>query len=165
MTLSVEKRIELFQRVLTSIPSLSPFLIPSIARYFVQLGRIVDAEKMLLERLKYAEQSTATINALSDLYIEYAMIKSSGRLFQGLQSKYPESKGLSVDLLQIFILTDRYDLALKYTNTLISANYMNGKLEFLRMVLLMTLGRRDTVQSMMGSEEPRWLEVSKQWDI
>ncbi len=134
-----------------------------VALHYRSLGKIVEAEKFLLQNLKKAPHDLGIMNGLWDLYINSSMPKVAIRLLEMALKKYGRSMTILPDMAQSALMLRDFNKALEILNELQGHGYKADQMTDFMTRIYFALGREYEAEQLMSERKGSFKKISRQW--
>jgi Flp pilus assembly protein TadD len=148
---------------LMEIDQVAQLCAQSLALRLRKLGKVKEAETVLLNVLKRAPRELGTMMALADLYLHTAMPKLAHRLLLGARTSYAQSLAMVPDLVQAEIMTGQLGDAINSLNLLLRAGATDDDtIDFLGR-LLFAEGRETEAERVLNNNKTAFKKIQTAW--
>jgi tetratricopeptide (TPR) repeat protein len=135
----------------------------SLALQLRRLGKIKEAESLLLGALKKAPRELGTMMALADLYLNAAMPKLAHRLLLGARTAFSTSVAMMPDLVQSALLMGHIEDAIHSLYILQKANFMEAETTAFLTRLLYAEGREAEAEKILNNNKTALKRIITGW--
>ncbi len=140
-----------------------PFAAQALAVHLRRLGKVKEAEAILLATLKKAPRDLGTMTALADLYMHAAMPKLSHRLLAGARQAYNQSHVMMPDLVQSALLMGDVDDAIGNLYIMLRGGYMEEEVAGFLARLLFAEGREAEAERVLNTNRGLLKKIQSAW--
>lgn len=140
-----------------------PFAAQALALHLRRLGRIKQAETVLLAALKRSPRELGTIMALAHLYMHAAMPKMAHRLLLSARSSFGQSHAVIPDLVQAAIMLGAIDDAIQSMNLLIKSGQADDETLLHLTRLLLAEGRDLEAERLLVNHRAIFKKIQAAW--
>lgn len=137
---------------------------PAVAAHLRRLGRLKDAETILLNAITKAPKDTGIIVSLADLYLHSAMPKIAYRLLSAVQSTLINSFTLYPDLVQATLFNGKIDEGINLMFGLQRSGLSNEQVTSQLIRLLFAQGRVEDAEKLLLNNKKAFKSISESWD-
>lgn len=135
----------------------------AFALHLRRLGRMKEAEGVLLKALKAAPRELGNIIALSDLYLNAAMPKLAYRLLNGAKQAFAQSLAVYPDLVQAALLLGHIDDAIGSLYQMHKGGFMEEETASFLARLLFAEGREAEAEKILNSNKTAFKRIQSGW--
>jgi len=128
------------------------------------MGKIKEAETLLLNCLKRSPRDLGALMALGDLYIHTAMPKLAHRVFAGARNAYPGSMIPVADLMQAALMMGQIQDAIGYLYTMFKAAHQMDKVPQYLARLLYSEGREGEAEKVVNHNRAAFSRIQAAWN-
>lgn len=145
------------------VKELKYLLSPLIALFLMKLNRPKEAEMILLEQIKTAPKSLASVVILGSLYLEFSMPHVAKRLFTSAQNQFDFSRCLLPDLVHADFLLSNYEEAIFSLKQMIDRSYLLDTAQNMIARLYCSLGQSLEAEDIMKHKKGLLQKIEKSW--
>ncbi len=138
---------------------------PALALHLRRLGKIKQAESVLLATLKKSPRELGTMTALADLYMHAAMPKLAHRLLTGARTTYSQSMAMLPDMVQAALLMGHIDDAIACLYIMQKAGFMEQETNEQLSRLLFAEGREGEAERVLSNNKNALKKLQTGWAI
>jgi predicted Zn-dependent protease len=136
----------------------------SLAIHLRNMGKLKEAETVMLTCLKRAPRDLGALVGLGDLYMHAAMPKLAHRLFAGARNAYSGSTIPYTDLAQVALMMGEVDEAIGHLYTLLKSGMIPDKVPGWLARLLYAEGRDEEAEKILNSNRAIWSRMQIAWN-
>jgi hypothetical protein len=144
-------------------PEMRPLASQALALHLRRLGKIKEAETLLLGAMKRAPRELSTMLALADLYLSAAMPKLAHRLLLGARTAFGQSVTMIPDLIQAALLMGNIEDAIHSLYVLQRAGYMEDETVSFLTRLLFAEGREQEAEKILNNNRAAFKKLQAGW--
>ena len=134
----------------------------SLAHTFRSLGKLKQAETILLGALKRAPRDLGLMIAIGDFYMHASMPKLAYRFFAGARNSFPQSMAVIPDLIQTNILMGNLDDAITHLYSMYKQGYVHPVQDYLARTLFAE-GRDEEAERVMHNNKSVFARLQASW--
>lgn len=144
-------------------PDLIHLTTQALALHLRSMGKIKEAEALLINTLKSASKDLGTIIALADLYMHVAMPALAHRLLLGATNAYGQTVAVYPDLMQAALMKGSADLAISYLELLHRKGYMPDMTSTFLARLLFSEGQYAEAERVLNNNRATFNKMRSGW--
>ena len=130
-----------------------------------KVGRLQDAELLLLEQLKKTPRSLGLIVGLSDFYLNNAMPHLAHRLYLSAHRSAGGSYCLMPDIIQADFMLGNLPQALAHLEEMERHQYMTDQVAPMIARIYMSQGRQEDAKTLLKKRKGVYRKILKNWDL
>jgi hypothetical protein len=135
----------------------------TLSLHLRRLGKIKEAETVLLGSLKRAPRELGTMLLLADLYLHAAKPRLAYRLLTGARNVYPNSMAVLIDSAQAAMLTGQAAEAIEHLFALVRRGYMEAEAGSHLSRLLFAEGREVDTEKILNNNKTSLKKLQDGW--
>jgi Flp pilus assembly protein TadD len=135
-----------------------------LALHLRRLGKIKEAETLLLNSLKRAPRELGTMMTLADLYLHAAMPRLAQRLLATARNTFNPSMCMLPDLVQASLLLGQVDKAVEHLYTMQRAGFREDETTAFLARLLIAEGRESEAEKVLNNNKAALKRIQSGWD-
>ena len=139
------------------------FAAQALSLHLRRLGKVKQAESILLATLKTAPRELGTMFALADLYLRTAMPKLAHRLLIGSRATYNQSLSMLPDLVQAALQLGDVDDAIVNLYQMQRAGFMEDQVSQFLARLLLSEGREIEAERVLAANRVALKRLQTAW--
>jgi predicted Zn-dependent protease len=136
----------------------------ALAIHLRNMGKLKEAETVMLACLKRAPRDLGALVGLGDLYMHAAMPKLAHRIFAGARNAYSGSTIPFADLAQVALMMGDVDEAINHLYTLLKSGMIPDKVPGWLARLLYAEGRDEEAERILSSNRSTWTKMQSAWN-
>jgi len=149
----------------TPTPIAGPLAAQALAILLRQIGKLKEAEGLLLASLKNDPTNLTVISGLVDLYLTSAMPHLAHKLLSATTARIKPSLILHPDLIQATLLKGDMQEAIALMHVLLNANYKTHETTTFLAKLLYSIGREKEAAGLLARDRAVLAKFQKSWQI
>lgn len=134
----------------------------SLAHTFRSLGKLKQAETILLGGLKRSPRDLGLMVAIGDFYMHAGLPKMAHRFFAGARNAFPQSMAAIPDLIQANILLGNLDDAIIHLYSMYKQGYIHPIQDYLARVLFAE-GRDEEAERVLHNNKSIFARLQASW--
>lgn len=134
----------------------------SLAHSFRAMGKMKQAETILLGSLKKTPRDLGLMIAIGDFYLHAGMPKMAYRFFAGARNAFPQSMAAIPDLIQTNVLMGNLDDAITHLYSMYKQGYIHPVQDFLARSLFAE-GRDEEAEKVLHSNKSVFARLQASW--
>lgn len=148
---------------LLQYPDTACLIARAIALNLHQMGKIKEAEAILLDYMRKNSQDVGLLTTLAHVYLISAMPLLANKIFAKIHSKFNESTIAIPDLIQTHLVLDEFEKTTDLFRILCKKNYMNS--QTLRQLgrILHASGRLKDASYALANQEGIYRQIEIKW--
>lgn len=150
---------------LVTAPLAGPLASQALAILLRQIGKLKEAEALLLALLKKDPTNLTVISGLVDLYLNSAMPHLAYKLLTVTTERIKPSLILHPDLIQACLLKGDVQEAIALMHLLLNANYKTSETLVFLAKLMFAIGREKEAAGLLARDRGSLLKLQKTWQI
>ena len=150
---------------LIAAPMAGPLAAQALAILLRQIGKLKDAEGLLLSWLKKDPTNLTVISGMVDLYLTAAMPHLAHRLLTATTARIKPSLILHPDLIQATLLKGDIQEAISLMHILLNANYKTNETTTFLAKLLFAIGREKEAALLLARDRVFLTKFQKSWQV
>ena len=162
LTASLGDRNTIFQSLL-HYPETVCLVTRAIALNLHQMGKVKEAEAILLEQMKKNSHDVGLLTTLGQVYLMSAMPQIANKIFAKIHSKFNESTIAIPDLIQSYIIMDEFEKTTELIGILCKKGYMSNHAYRLLGRILYASGRRKEASYILAKQENVYRQIETKW--
>lgn len=148
---------------LTELEQTQHFAAIAIASHLRRMGKIKQAESILLAMLKKSPRELGTMTALADLYMHAAMPKVAHRLLSSARATYSQSMSMMPDMVQASLLMGNMSDAIACLYIMHKAAFMEPETSDFLARLLFAEGRESEAEHVLSTNKNALKRIQAGW--
>ncbi|MFK7825301.1 MAG: tetratricopeptide repeat protein [Oligoflexales bacterium] len=148
---------------LINVESTAPIVSPIIATLLMQAGKLQEAERILLEKIKTNPKNLRSVLTLGNLYLQHSMPHVAKRLFLNTHKQFEGSCCLLPDIVQAEIMLCNLESALEVLEQMANRKYMLDKVQPFMARVAFALGRKQDAEDFMGEKKGIFHKIERSW--
>ena len=145
------------------VESTAPVVNPIIATLLMQAGKLQEAEKILLEKIKANPKNLRSVVTLGNLYLQYSMPHVAKKLFLNTHKQFEGSCCLLPDIVQAEIMLCNLESALEILQQMANRKYMLDKVQPFMARIALALGRKHDAEDYMKEKKGIFHKIERSW--
>ncbi|MEI8025524.1 MAG: hypothetical protein WCI18_04165 [Pseudomonadota bacterium] len=162
LSASLADRNDMLQSLL-KYPDTACLVARAIALNLHQMGKIKEAEAILLEYMRKNSHDVGLLTTLGHVYLMSAMPLIANKIFSKIHSKFNESTIAIPDLIQTHLILDEFEKTTELFRVLCKKNYMTSQTYRQLGRLLYASGRHKDASYALASQEGIYRQIEMKW--
>jgi hypothetical protein len=142
-----------------------PLASQALAILLRQIGKLKEAEALLLACLRKDPSNLTVICGLVDIYLNAAMPHLASQLLNATNTRLKPSLILYPDAIQTACMLGEYENALSLLHVLLKAGYSPTETSLFLTRILFAMGREKEAQQLLVMDRGLFLKLQKSWQV